>query len=96
MRKLVATLLIFALCGCTQTPPENTSSTPTEQTEIRLVCSQNTEAIEKVITAFEKETPEVTVTVVKTDKNVIIKGFFLLKGNFKSPTYSDKILLKCL
>ena len=69
MRKLVATLLIFALCGCTQTPPENTSSTPTEQTEIRLVCSQNTEAIEKVITAFEKENPEIDITIVKIDKN---------------------------
>ena len=69
MRKLVAMLLVFALCGCTQDPRQNTSSTAPKQTELRLVCSQNVKGIEKIISAFEKENPEVTVTVVKTDKN---------------------------
>ena len=69
MRKLVAALLIFALCGCTQDSHQNTSSTTPKQTELRLVCSQNAETIEKIITAFEKENPEITVTVVEIDKN---------------------------
>ena len=69
MRKLFALLFLFTLCGCVQTPTENTSSSSTKQTEIRLVCAQNSEELEKVITTFEKENPEITVSVVKTDKS---------------------------
>ena len=69
MRKLVAMLLVLVLCGCTQDPRQNTSSVTPKQTELRLACSENIEGIDKIIAAFEKENPEVTVTVVKTDKN---------------------------
>lgn len=69
MRKLVAVILIFALYGCTQDSHQNASSSIPKQTEIRLVCSQNAKGIEKIITAFENENPEITVTVIKTDAN---------------------------
>ncbi len=69
MRKFFAVMLLFALCGCTQNPTQNTSSSSPKQTEIRLVCAQNSKELEKIITAFEKENPEIDITIIEIDKN---------------------------
>ena len=83
MRKFLAMVLVVVLCGCTQNTTPNPSSRLTEQTEIRLVCTQNSEQLEKVITAFEKENPEIAVTVVEIDEsdNFALAAKALFSGN---------------
>ena len=69
MKKLFCIILALSLCGCTQPETQTSSTSSSTQTEIRLVCSEDTDKIEKLTKAFEGENPEIKITVITTDRD---------------------------
>lgn len=69
MKKLFCMILTLSLVSCTQPETEFSQTPSTTETEIRLVCADEMEKIEYLTKAFEKENPEIKITVITTDPN---------------------------
>lgn len=69
MKKLLCMILVVSFVGCTRNDMEFSQTASTTETEIRLVCGGETEKLEHLTKAFEKETPEIKITVITTDPN---------------------------
>ena len=69
MKKIFLILLALSLCSCTRAPIDISSSHSEEKTEILLACPEEYSEIESLTKAFEKENPEIKISIIKIDSD---------------------------